>query len=91
MLLMRKSNEQEALLAQRECFEIRQALVETDPRNSVWQRDLMVSNIRLGELTKLEEYYLEALRIGDHLKNSGNLSESDERLVNALALALRSP
>jgi tetratricopeptide (TPR) repeat protein len=69
---------------------VAETLAAADPGNSDWQRDLIVSNVKLAapaeaaEPERAREHYAEALRIARALEESGRLAPVDSGMVEEL-------
>ncbi|MGR3747480.1 hypothetical protein, partial [Paracoccus sp. (in: a-proteobacteria)] len=79
-----------ALAAYREGMAISSALAARDPGNSVWQRDLIVSHVKLAERggNAVEEYRA-ALAIAMKLSDADRLRPVDHWMVSELELRLQ--
>ena len=74
-----------ALSSYAEGLEIRRRLAERDTGNTQWQRDLIISNVKLAQLgDKPAERYREALNIAQALYDSGRLQPRDEWMLTDL-------
>jgi tetratricopeptide (TPR) repeat protein len=75
---------------------IRDKLAQRDPNNAEWQRDLIVSHVKLAEvavqedaqLSQAERHYRTALDVAVALRDRGRLAPVDEWLVDALQTRL---
>jgi hypothetical protein len=61
-----------------------ETLAGRDPGNVQWQRDLIVSLVKLGTTSGEKSYLQRALDLAVSLKNSGKLAPADEWMVDQL-------
>lgn len=73
-----------ALAAYRKGLAIREALAARDPANAEWQRDLIVSNVKLGEATGDKSYAHRALEIAEDMRRRNVLAPRDAWLIDEL-------
>ena len=85
-----------ALEAYQDSLAIAQKLAAQDPGNAAWQRDLIVSNVKLaevaeakdGEESEAKRHYRAALDIAIALRDSGRLAPVDIWMVSDLEARL---
>lgn len=73
-----------ALTAYRASHAIFETLAKRDPRNSEWQRDLIVSYVKLSEVTGDKTYVTKALQIAQTMQKRGTLQPRDAWMVDEL-------
>jgi hypothetical protein len=73
-----------ALTAFRASHAIFETLAKRDPGNSQWQRDLIVSYVKLSEATGDKAYVRKALDIAQMMQKKGTLVPRDAWMVNEL-------
>ncbi|MFZ1813828.1 MAG: tetratricopeptide repeat protein [Rhizobiaceae bacterium] len=79
-----------ALVAFQASLVIRKKLAAGDPSNSQWQRDLIVSHVKLAEVgDDPVSQYEKALAIARELKRTGRLAPSDDWIVSDLEIRLK--
>ena len=64
--------------------QIREQLAERDPGNAGWQRDLIVSNVKLNQVTGEKSYLQQALAIAEDMQAKGILAPADAWLIDAI-------
>lgn len=75
--LHRQGDSVAALTVYREALAIGTAIAERDPANTEWQRDLIVSNVKIGEACGEKSYFERALSIAETLQSRDALRPSD--------------
>ena len=70
-----------ALAAYRKGLAIRQALAARYPANANWQRDLIVSNVKLGKVTGDKAHVRRALEIAEAMREQGILAPRDAWMI----------
>lgn len=73
-----------ALTAYRAGLGIAETLAKRDPGNTQWQRDLIVSNVKLSEVTGDRAYVAKALEIAQAMQKRGTLQPRDAWMVDEL-------
>lgn len=73
-----------ALGAYRKGLAIRETVAGRDPGNTDWQRDLIVSDVKLNEVTGDKAYAAKALDIAQTMQKRGALVPSDAWMVDDL-------
>lgn len=73
-----------ALAAYRKGLAIRETLAARDPGNTGWQRDLIVSYVKLSEVTGDRSYATKALTIAQTMQQRGTLQPRDAWMVDEL-------
>jgi hypothetical protein len=73
-----------ALVAYRKQLSIAEALAARDPANAEWQRDLIVSFVKLGEVTGDNAYTDKALHVALGMQQSGILAPRDAWMIEEL-------
>jgi len=73
-----------ALAAFRKSLALGEALAARDPLNAEWQRDLIVSLVKLGESTGDAIYTARALRVAQEMQRRGILAPRDAWMVDEL-------
>jgi hypothetical protein len=94
-VLVAQGNLAPALDNYRASLAIAERLAQADPGNAEWQRDLIVSYVKLAEIAgragegaAAPAYYQAALAIAVKLQASGRLAPPDAWLVGALEARL---
>ena len=90
-VLVEQGNLAQALDSYRASMAIRERLAEADAGNAGWQRDLIVSNVKLAQIAQEKasvevatNHYVEALRIAEMLEEQGRLAPADAWMVEEL-------
>jgi hypothetical protein len=86
-----------ALKAYRDSLAIREQLAARDPGNAGWQRDLIISNVKLAQVAESQQerrseaagYYRAALGIAVALRDSGRLAPVDLWMVEEFEARLK--
>ncbi|MBK9027192.1 MAG: hypothetical protein IPN98_04750 [Propionivibrio sp.] len=73
-----------ALVAFRKGLTIAEVLAARDPLNAEWQRDLIVSFVKLGESSGDTSFTARALHIAQEMQRRGILAPRDAWLVDDL-------
>ena len=73
-----------ALAAYRKGLAIAEALAARNPRNAEWQRDLIVSFVKLSEVTGDRSYATRALEIARSMQARGTLAPRDAWMIDEL-------
>ena len=73
-----------ALKSYRASMEIAERLAEADPGNALWQRDLIISFVRLNEVTGDRTYAQQALDVALRMQSLGILAPRDEWMIEEL-------
>ena len=73
-----------ALAAYRRSLALRETLAARDPSNAEWQRDRIVSYVRLRVATGEREWVLKALQLAQSLQQDGRLAPRDARMIDIL-------
>ena len=73
-----------ALAAYRKTHAILERLAASDPSNAGWQRDLIVSNVKLSEITGEKRYVARALEVAHAMAERGILAPVDAWMVEDL-------
>jgi len=74
-----------ALEAFNKCLEIRERLAAQDVGNMVWQRDIIISHVKLAEIGQTpRQHYEKALIIAKQMYASGRMQPVDQRMVPEL-------
>lgn len=73
-----------ALTSYRAFLVIRERLAKTDPGNAGWQRDLIVSYVKLSEVTNDVSYVAKALDITLAMQQRGILAPTDRWMIEEL-------
>jgi hypothetical protein len=78
-VLVAQGEREQALAAYRAGLEIRETLARRDPANTLWQRDLIVSCVKISETNPSEAptCLAKALEIARTLEASGRLAPID--------------
>jgi hypothetical protein len=76
-----------ALISYQASREILERLAQSDPGNAVWQRDLIVTYVKLAEvdLTGSRSFLIHALTIAQQMQRRGQLAPVDMRMLDDLA------
>jgi hypothetical protein len=92
---VRGGNLEAALKAYRDSLAIREKLAAQDPSNAEWQRDLIVSNLKLGEVAEQQgqapdamRRYGGALEVAKALQASGRLAPVNTWILEELEARL---
>ena len=95
MLFRSRGNLDAALKAYQDSLDIAEKLAAQDPSNSEWQRDLIVSNVKLAEVAdqagnamEARQRYQAALNVAMDLHGSGRLAPRDGWMVSELEARL---
>ncbi|GLI37946.1 hypothetical protein KI811_05985 [Geobacter hydrogenophilus] len=73
-----------ALTSFRASLAIRERLAKADPGNAGWQRDLIVSYVKLSEATNDSSYAAKALDIALEMQKRDTLAPSDTWIIEEL-------
>ena len=73
-----------ALTSYRASLAIRERLAKADPGNAEWQRDLIVSYVKLSDVTGDKMYDVQALEIALAMQKRGILAPRDSWMIEDL-------
>ena len=80
-----------ALAAYRTSLALIEPLAARDPGNAEWQRDLIVSLVKLGGASGEHAHWARALAIAEALRARGALAPGDAWMIDDLQQKLRGP
>jgi len=85
-MLVAQGNLPEALTSYRDSLAIRDRLARADPGNAGWQRDLIVSCVKIAEAVPSEARVMltRALQVATQLRDSGRLAPRDAWMLKEL-------
>ncbi|MEO8630904.1 MAG: hypothetical protein ABI612_22825, partial [Betaproteobacteria bacterium] len=73
-----------ALESYRASMRIRERLAQADPGNAGWQRDLIISFVKLSEVTGEKSYASRALQVALDMQQRAILAPRDEWMIEDL-------
>jgi hypothetical protein len=91
-VLVAQGNLPAALESYQASLAIAERLARADPGNAGWQRDLIISNVKLAQVTDspaiVRKHYAAALAIAEDLAKRGRLAPADAWMIDDLQARL---